>query len=295
MVAALTQAWVVLDQRHEDTPGWEPLAQSARLGWASLAAALDVNLGRPDPAAVDHLGWRPKTKVITGPARPGVLGVLQAQHSLVVRMKPVPHATNLRLVVDSNSSSPCTSRRTPPAWTNVSPSDGPNAARDARAERPPGSRLAPEPAGAHRTRLRAVLRTPTPTLRLTRAGPQRRIGRSVAQASPERAAGGRRSIWRRSTALVRSASPRVRAGLPQQGDALDVLRHREVPRSCRPVLPSEPLSGPASPCDVRDSKRAPSTPSINRLRLATTDHSLRSRLASATTLGRTRSSSKTCE
>lgn len=101
MVAALTQAWVVLDQRHEDTPGWEPLAQSARLGWASLAAALDVNLGRPDPAAVDHLGWRPKTKVITGPARPGVLGVLQAQHSLVVRMKPVPHATNLRLVVDS--------------------------------------------------------------------------------------------------------------------------------------------------------------------------------------------------
>ncbi|WP_244928555.1 hypothetical protein [Nocardioides sp. W7] len=98
--AALTQALVVLDQRYKNTPGWEPLSQSARLGWASLAAALDVNLGQPD-YAVDHLGWRPKTKVITGTARPGVLGVLQAQHNLVVRMRSVPNATNLRLVVDS--------------------------------------------------------------------------------------------------------------------------------------------------------------------------------------------------
>lgn len=99
-VAALTQALVVLDQRYKNTPGWEPIAQCARLGWASLAAALDVNLGQPD-YAVDHLGWRPKTKVITGPARPGILGVLQAQHNLVIRMKSAPNATNLRLVVDS--------------------------------------------------------------------------------------------------------------------------------------------------------------------------------------------------
>lgn len=99
-VAALTQAIVVLDQRYRNTPGWEPLAQSARLGWASLAAALDVNLGQPD-YAVDHLGWRPKTKIIAHPVRPGILGVLQAQHNLVIRMKSVPNATNLRLVVDS--------------------------------------------------------------------------------------------------------------------------------------------------------------------------------------------------
>jgi hypothetical protein len=99
-VAALTQAIVVLDQRYKNTPGWEPLAQSARLGWAALAAALDVNLGQPD-YAVDHLGWRPKTKLIPDPVRPGILGVLQAQHNLVIRMKSVPNATNLRLVVDS--------------------------------------------------------------------------------------------------------------------------------------------------------------------------------------------------
>jgi hypothetical protein len=99
-VAALTQAIVVLDQRYKNTPGWQPLTQSARLGWASLAAALDVNLGQPD-YAVDHLGWRPNTKIIADPVRPGILGVLQAQHNLVIRMKSVPNATNLRLVVDS--------------------------------------------------------------------------------------------------------------------------------------------------------------------------------------------------
>ncbi|MEP6815652.1 MAG: hypothetical protein ABI873_08895 [Marmoricola sp.] len=99
-VAALSQAIVVLDQRYRNTPGWEPLAQSARLGWASLAASLDVNLGQPD-YAVDHLGWRPKSKVIPDPVRPGILGVLQAQHNLVIRMKSVLNATNLRLVVDS--------------------------------------------------------------------------------------------------------------------------------------------------------------------------------------------------
>jgi hypothetical protein len=99
-IAALTQAIVVLDQRYRNTPGWESLAQSARLGWASLAAALDVNLGQPD-YAVDQLGWRPKTKLIPDPVRPGILGVLQAQHNLVIRMKSIPNATNLRLVVDS--------------------------------------------------------------------------------------------------------------------------------------------------------------------------------------------------
>lgn len=99
-IAAVTQALVVLDQRYKNTPGWEPLAQGARLGWAALAAAMDVSLGQPD-YAVDQLGWRPKSKIIDGPARPGILGVLQAEHNLVIRMKTIPNATNLRMVVDS--------------------------------------------------------------------------------------------------------------------------------------------------------------------------------------------------
>jgi hypothetical protein len=83
-----------------NTPGWERFAQGARLGWSALAAAIDVNLGQPD-YTVDQLGWRPKTKVIEGPARPGILGVLQAEHNLVVRMRAFPNAPNLRRVVDS--------------------------------------------------------------------------------------------------------------------------------------------------------------------------------------------------
>lgn len=99
-VAAITQAIVILDQRYRNTPGWQVLAKSDRLGWAALAAALDVNLGQPD-YTVDGLGWRPSTKLIKGPTKPGILGVLQAEHNLVIRMKTFPTATNLRYVIDS--------------------------------------------------------------------------------------------------------------------------------------------------------------------------------------------------
>lgn len=99
-VAAIAQTIVILDQRYRNTPGWEQLALGARLGWAALATALDVNLGQPD-YSVDQLGWRPSTKLMKNPARPGILGVLQAEHNLVVRMKTFPNATNLRYVLDS--------------------------------------------------------------------------------------------------------------------------------------------------------------------------------------------------
>lgn len=99
-VAAISQALVVLDRRYRNTPGWEPIARCDRLGWAALATALDVSLGQPD-YSVDQTGWRPRTKPIRGPAKPGVLGVLQAEHNLLVRLASFPDAMNLRLVVDS--------------------------------------------------------------------------------------------------------------------------------------------------------------------------------------------------
>jgi len=99
-VAAITQALVVLDQRYRNTPNWESISQAARLGWSALAAALDVNLGQPD-YSVDTVGWRPLTKPIRSPAKPGILGVLQAEHDLLVRLRSFPHLVNLRLVVDS--------------------------------------------------------------------------------------------------------------------------------------------------------------------------------------------------
>jgi hypothetical protein len=99
-VAAITQALVMLDHRYSNTPGWEKLADRGRLGWAALAAALDVSLGQPD-YSVDQTGWRPRTKVLRGPGRPGVLGVLQAEHNLLVHLRSFPNAMNLRLIVDS--------------------------------------------------------------------------------------------------------------------------------------------------------------------------------------------------
>lgn len=100
--AAVVQALIVLDRRYARTPGWEGLAQPQRLGWAALACAMDVNVGDPAPDyTVDETGWRPRVKPIGGPARPGVLGVLQAEHNLLARLTAFPNATNLRLIVDS--------------------------------------------------------------------------------------------------------------------------------------------------------------------------------------------------
>lgn len=99
-IAATVRALVVLDQRYSTIPGWEKLHRPERLGWAALACALDASLEPPD-YAIDLRGWRPKTKLINGPAKPGMLGVLQAEHNLVIRMQSFPAAMNLRLVVDS--------------------------------------------------------------------------------------------------------------------------------------------------------------------------------------------------
>lgn len=98
-VAAVAQALVVLDRRYRNTPDWKPLAQCDRLGWAALATALDVSLGQPD-YSVDEAGWRARVKPLRGPVKSGVLGVLQAEHNLLVRLNS-PNAMNLRLIVDS--------------------------------------------------------------------------------------------------------------------------------------------------------------------------------------------------
>jgi hypothetical protein len=99
-IAAVVQALVVLDQRYSNIPGWEKLHRPERLGWSALACALDASLDPPD-YAIDLRGWRPPTKVIKGPGKPGLLGVLQAEHNLLIRMRSFPSAMNLRMVVDS--------------------------------------------------------------------------------------------------------------------------------------------------------------------------------------------------
>ena len=123
-----TQALVVLDQRYRNTPGWEPLAQSARLGWAALATALDVNLGQPDYASTTSAGARDQADRLVPPGR-GSLACCRPQHNLVVRMKSVPNATNLRLVIDSQRLLSATWRRTRRGSTRGSPNAGPSAPR----------------------------------------------------------------------------------------------------------------------------------------------------------------------
>ncbi|MCL2611724.1 MAG: hypothetical protein FWD95_00655 [Nocardioidaceae bacterium] len=99
-VAAVTQALVVLDQRYLNIPGWQKLTEPGRLGWAALATALDVSLGQPD-YSVDNTGWRPRTHELRISPQKGILGVLQAEHDLLVRLRSFPTAMNLRLIVDS--------------------------------------------------------------------------------------------------------------------------------------------------------------------------------------------------
>jgi hypothetical protein len=99
-VAAITQALIVLDRRYARVPGWEAIHNAPRLGWAALACALNTGHGDSD-LTVDLHGWKPPAKLIPGPARPGLAGVLQAEHNLVVHMREFPSAISLRLVVDS--------------------------------------------------------------------------------------------------------------------------------------------------------------------------------------------------
>ena len=50
---------------------------------------------------VDLRGWRPAPTLIEAPGLPGITGVLQAQHNLLVHLGTVPTAHNLRVVLDS--------------------------------------------------------------------------------------------------------------------------------------------------------------------------------------------------
>lgn len=95
-IAGVVQALVVLDQRYSGIPGWENLHRPDRLGWSALGCGLDASLDPPD-YSVDVRGWRPPTKPVLGPFNPGLLGVLQAEHNLVMRMQSFPSATPAHL------------------------------------------------------------------------------------------------------------------------------------------------------------------------------------------------------
>lgn len=98
--AAVVQAVLMLDRRYLSTPGWEPIPLPGRLAWATMATALEASVDPPD-YTVDARGWRPSASLVRGPAKAGLLGVLQAEHNLLVRLKALPSPINLKKVVQS--------------------------------------------------------------------------------------------------------------------------------------------------------------------------------------------------
>ena len=97
--AEVTRALVVLDQRYDNIPGWVPIRARARLDRAAqacVAFAGDVELDY----AVDEKGWRPPPATIDGGPLPGIGGVLQAEHNMLVHLGQFPNALNLRRVMD---------------------------------------------------------------------------------------------------------------------------------------------------------------------------------------------------
>lgn len=97
--AEVARALVVLDKRYDNIPGWIPIRERARLDRAAEVVALFGRDVEPD-YSVDQKGWRPPSATIDGGPLPGIGGVLQAEHNMLVHLSEFPTALNLRRVMD---------------------------------------------------------------------------------------------------------------------------------------------------------------------------------------------------
>lgn len=98
--ADVVRGMVSLDRRYASIPGWQALKEPGRLSRAAETCATWAGYGEPD-YTVDLRGWKPAPILIEGPALPGIAGVLQAQHNLLIHLATFPTAQNLRVVLDS--------------------------------------------------------------------------------------------------------------------------------------------------------------------------------------------------
>ncbi|MEO5665934.1 MAG: hypothetical protein ABIR39_21910 [Nocardioides sp.] len=98
--AYVTQALVVLDTRYKNIPDWIPIRERGWLDRAAHACAAAPGYDEPD-YSVDLQGWRPPSATIDGPPMPGIGGVLQAEHNMLVHLSDFPNALNLRHVMDA--------------------------------------------------------------------------------------------------------------------------------------------------------------------------------------------------
>ena len=91
---------VGLDRRYSNIPGWQPLKEVGWLGRAAETCATFAGYDQPD-YTIDLRGWQPRRTLVEGPGLPGLTGVLQAQHNLLVHLGEFPDARSLRLILDS--------------------------------------------------------------------------------------------------------------------------------------------------------------------------------------------------
>lgn len=97
--AEIARALVVLDKRYDNIPGWIPIRERARLDRAAQVCAAFARGVEPD-YSVDQKGWRPPSATIDGGPLPGIGGVLQAEHNMLVHLSKFPNALNFRRVLD---------------------------------------------------------------------------------------------------------------------------------------------------------------------------------------------------
>lgn len=89
-----------LDRRYSNIPGWQPLKDAGWLARAAETCATLAGYDEPD-YTIDLRGWQRRRTLVEGPGLPGLNGVLQAQHNLLVHLGEFPDARSLRLVLDS--------------------------------------------------------------------------------------------------------------------------------------------------------------------------------------------------
>jgi hypothetical protein len=87
--ADFVRGLLVLDQRYRNVPGWQHLKSAARLTSAAEVASIFARWSEQD-LVVDRLGWQSPPAAIKGPPLPGITGVVQAQHNVLVDLCGVP-------------------------------------------------------------------------------------------------------------------------------------------------------------------------------------------------------------
>jgi len=98
--ATVTRALVVLNHRYANIPGWRQLGHALRVEEAA-DRCIEFAETQGTDLSVDLRGWRPKLTLIETPAPPGLPGVLEAHHNLLVTLNSIPDARDLRRIVAS--------------------------------------------------------------------------------------------------------------------------------------------------------------------------------------------------